>query len=479
MLNRLSISDQIKLLNNNEITSTELIESYLNEINNRDKDINAYITVTSDSALEKAESIDESRKKGEKLKSLAGIPGGIKDNICTKGILTTCASKLLCNFIPTYNATVIDRLENSDYIMLGKLNMDEFGIGGGGEYSYFGPTANPHDIKYVAGGSSSGSAASVAAFECAFSLGTDTGGSVLKPAAYCGVVGMKPTFGTISRYGMVGFAPSCEQIGIITRNIEDNAIVLNTVAGYDKKDSVSVNKGEVDYTEEIGKDIKGLKIAIPKELMETGIIHLPVRKAFDKAIDIFKSLGCIVDIISMPSLNYALPAYYILTCSECASQLSKFDGVRYGKRTDSYTTLEEMYKNTRSEGFGNEVKRRIIFGNYVLTENEAGYYKKALKVRTLIKQEYDNAFKDYNLILTPASTKVANLIGEVLSDPADVYRTDMYTAPINLAGLPAISIPCGKNTDHLPIGLLLTGGPFSEKLLYRAGHAFEKERGNI
>lgn len=455
MLNRLSISEALKLLNNREISSVELTESYLEEIKNRENEINAYITVTKELALEKARGIDKQREKGINPKPLAGIPGGIKDNIYTRGILTTCGSKILSSFIPDYNATVIDRLQDSGYVMLGKLNMDEFGIGGGGEYSYFGPTANPHDLRKVPGGSSSGSAASVAAYESAFSLGTDTGGSVLKPAAYCGVVGIKPTFGTISRFGTVGFAPTFEQIGVITRSVEDNAIVLNTIAGFDSNDPATVNRENIDYTEEIGMDIKGLKIAIPRELMEADNIQLSVRKIFDDAIKRFKDLGCSVELVSMPSLKYAISAYYILTCAESVSQLAKY--------TD------------RSDVLGKEVKRRIIFGNYVLSEKESGYHRQALKIRTLIKEEYERVFKKYNLIITPASIKTPGLIGEIPADPADVYRTDIFNMPINLAGVPSLCVPCGKTTDNLPTGLLLTGSPFSEKLLYRAGHALEKK----
>ena len=478
MLNKLSISECIEKLKKKEITATELTNAYLKEIDNRDNEINAYIKVTKDLALEKAEEIDKKREK-EVLKPLAGIPGGIKDNICTKEVNTTCASKMLKDFVPTYNATVIDRLMDNDFVMLGKLNMDEFAIGGGGEYSYYGPARNPLNPKYVAGGSSSGSAASVAAYECAFSLGTDTGGSVLKPSAYCGVVGIKPTFGTVSRYGVIGFAPSCEQTGPITRTVVDNALVLNAIAGYDKKDSASKDRGNIDFLEDINKDIKDLRIAIPKELLESDIIHQSVRKGFDQALEVFKDLGCKVDVVSMPALKNALSAYYVISCCECTSSLSRYDGVRFGYRTKEYSNMDELYKKTRREGFGHEVKRRIIFGTYVLTEKEKNYLDQAQKVRTLIALEYNNTFKNHDILLTPASPKTAPLIGEKPGDPADKYRDDIFTVPINLAGVPALSVPTFKDFRGLPMGMILTGKLHDEKTLYRAGHAFEKTRGTL
>ncbi|HHT93633.1 MAG TPA: Asp-tRNA(Asn)/Glu-tRNA(Gln) amidotransferase subunit GatA [Clostridiaceae bacterium] len=473
MPNRLSISECIKLLDNREIKVTELVNAYLREIENRDEEINAFITVTKDEALEKAEELD---RKGKRISPLSGIPGGIKDNICTKNINTTCASKMLKDFVPKYSATVYERLLDNDFVMLGKLNMDEFAIGGGGEYSYFKPVKNPYNISHMAGGSSSGSAASVAAFECAFSLGTDTGGSILKPSSYCGVVGMKPTFGTVSRYGVVGFAPSLEQTGPITRTVLDNAIVLSKIAGHDEKDPCSI-KRDLDFLQDIDKGLKGLKIAVPKELMDMDVIQRDVRKCYEKSFEIFKELGCQVDVVSMPSLQYSLSAYYAISSSESASTLARYDGIRYGHRTKEYSNIEELYEKTRGEGFGIDVKKRILFGTFLLVEKEKNYLDKARKARTILMNEYERLFKEYSIVLTPASPITAPAFGEKQSNALEKYYEDIFTTPINLCGIPALSMPVCKDSNGLPVGIILSARHYDEKTLYRFGHAFEAARG--
>lgn len=473
MPNRLSISECIKLLDNKELTATELVNAYLREIGNRAGELNAFIKVTEETALEKAVEID---KKNIRKSSLSGIPGGIKDNICTKDIPTTCASKMLLNFVPRYNATVYQRLLDNDFVMLGKLNMDEFAIGGGGEYSYFGPVKNPHNTNHIAGGSSSGSAVSVAAYQCAFSLGTDTGGSVLKPSSYCGVVGVKPTFGTVSRYGVIGFAPSFEQTGPITRTVLDNAIVLNAIAGKDEKDPASVIR-QSDFLEDVEKNLKGLEIAVPKELMEVDAIQNDVRKCFDASIDILKELGCKIDVVSMPSLKYSLSSYYAASSSESASTMARYDGIRYGYRAKEYGNIDELYEKSRGEGFGIDVKKRILVGTYLLVEKEKNYLDQARKARTLIINEYEKVFREYSVVLTPATPITAPSFGEKKGNALEKFYEDMFTTSINLSGIPALTLPVCKDSKGLPVGIIISARHHDEKTLYRVGHAFETARG--
>jgi aspartyl-tRNA(Asn)/glutamyl-tRNA(Gln) amidotransferase subunit A len=457
-----------------EVTVVEVVKSFLNRIKEEDEKIKAFITVCEDSALAMAEKVQVLFDKGEKLGPLAGIPIAIKDNMCIKGVKTTCGSKILENFISPYNATVINKLNDEHAIILGKLNMDEFAMGSSTENSAFFITKNPLNLNKVPGGSSGGSAASVADNMAVITLGSDTGGSIREPASFCGVVGLKPTYGLVSRYGLVAFASSLDQIGPISRNVKDNALMLNVVAGHDEMDSTSAKLEKKDYAKALVNDVKGLKIGIPKEYFAEGI-DKEVRIVVEKAIEEFKKLGAIVEECSIPTTKYALPTYYIIACAEASSNLGRFDGIRYGYRTKKYDNLKDIYRNSRSEGFGSEVKRRIILGTYVLSSGYYdAYYKKAQKVRTLIKKEFQELFSKYDVILTPTSPIAAFDIGSKVKNPLEMYMADILTVPINIAGVPAISIPCGKNKEEMPIGLQLIGNYFSEETLYRAAYTYEQ-----
>lgn len=406
---------------------------------------------------------------------LFGIPMGIKDNIITEGLETTCASRMLEGFVPIYEATVMKKLHNENGILIGKVNLDEFAMGGSTETSYFKKTVNPFDHKAVPGGSSGGSAAAVAAGLVPFTLGTDTGGSIRQPAAYCGVVGLKPTYGRVSRFGLVAFASSLDQIGPITRNVKDNALVLEAIAGEDEMDSTSAPDVATDFTADIGKDIKDMKIALPKEYIGEGVDE-EVKEAVLKAAETLKSLGAIVEEVSLPRTAYGIPSYYVIASAEASSNLARFDGIRYGYHSKEAQTLEELYKLSRSEGFGKEVKRRILLGTYVLSSGYYdAYYKKAQKVRTLIKNDFENVFKDYDVILGPTTPTVAFDLGAEINDPLTMYANDLLTTPVNLAGLPGISVPCGLAENGRPIGLQLIGKPFDEKTLYRVAHQYETQ----
>ena len=459
-----------------ELSSREATAAYLQAIKEKEPSIGAYLTVLEESAMKKAAEVDEKRAAGKTLSPLAGVPAGIKDNICTKGVRTTCASKMLENFVSPYNAGVIERLEEADAVLLGKLNMDEFAMGSSTENSFFKVTHNPRDLSRVPGGSSGGSAAAVAANEAAFALGSDTGGSIRQPAAFCGVVGMKPTYGTVSRYGLVAFASSLDQIGPLTRTVRDSAMVMDTIAGHDRRDSTSIKMDAVSYGEKIGQSIRGMKIALPEEFFGEGLSD-EVRKGIEEAALQFQALGAEIVKVSMPTLSHALPAYYIISSAEASSNLARFDGVRYGYRAADYDDITSLYKKTRSEGFGAEVKRRIMLGTFALSSGYYdAYYKKALQVRTLIVNDYNRIFEKCDFILSPVAPTTAYKIGEKTADPLSMYLGDIYTVPVNIAGLPSLSMPCADAPDGLPIGMQLIGRPFSEPELYRTGYAYEKTR---
>ena len=470
----LTVHELIEKLKNKELTSEEITKAYIDRINDKEKDVNAFVTTLCDEALEKAKKIDEERDNGKTNSEFAGIPIGIKDNLCTKGIRTTCSSKMLEDFISPYDATVVEKLNNKDLINLGKLNMDEFAMGASTEYSYFKKTSNPWDLKRVPGGSSGGSAAAVAADLVPWALGSDTGGSIRQPASFCGVVGLKPTYGLVSRYGLVAFASSLDQIGPITKDVTDAALLLNLIAGHDERDTTSYDIPKKDYTKSLNKDIKGLKIGIPKEYFGEGI-NPEVKEKIDEAIKMYQDLGAEVEEFSLDIAKYALATYYIIACAEASSNLGRFDGIRYGYRTSNYSDLKELYRNSRSEGFGPEVKRRIILGTYVLSSGYYdAYYKKAQQVRTLVKKEFDKAFEKYDVLLTPTSPTVAFEIGTRSNNPLEMYLADICTVSVNIAGLPGISIPCGVNSENMPIGLQLIGNKFEEEKILNAAYALEQ-----
>lgn len=468
-LYELTVHELMDKLDRKEITSEEIIKSYSKRIEEKEKDIQAFVTTTTDTAIEKARNVSRENSR------LAGIPIGIKDNICTKGVKTTCSSKMLENFIAPYNATVIEKIENEGLISLGKLNMDEFAMGASTEYSAFKTTKNPWNLQTVPGGSSGGSAAAVAANLVPWALGSDTGGSIRQPAALCGVVGLKPTYGMVSRYGLVAFASSLDQIGPITKDVEDAAILLNAISGHDEKDSTSVNLPKKDYTQNLVKDVSKLKIGVPKEFFGEGI-NEEVKTSVEKAIEQYKKLGATVEECSLNIANEALAVYYIIACAEASSNLGRFDGIRYGYRTKNFNNLKEIYKNSRSEGFGAEVKRRIILGTYVLSSGYYdAYYKKAQKVRTVIKQEFEKLFEKYDVLITPTSPTVAYEIGTKSNNPLEMYLADLCTVAVNIAGLPGISIPCGVDSQGMPIGLQLIGKPFGEETIIQAAYTYEQE----
>ena len=474
-ITNLTVHELMEKLGNNELTSEEITKAYVDRINDKEKDVNAFVTTLCDEALEKAKKMDEKRKSGDIKSNLAGIPIGIKDNLCTKGVKTTCSSRMLEDFIAPYDATVVEKLNNEDLIDLGKLNMDEFAMGASTEYSYFKKTSNPWNLKRVPGGSSGGSAAAVAAELVPWALGSDTGGSIRQPASFCGVVGLKPTYGLVSRYGLVAFASSLDQIGPITKDVTDAAILLNLIAGHDERDTTSYDMPKKDYTKALKGDVKGLKIGIPKEYFGEGI-NEEVKEKLEEAIETYKKLGAEVEEISLDIAKYALATYYIIACAEASSNLGRFDGIRYGHRAENFSNLKELYRNSRSEGFGAEVKRRIILGTYVLSSGYYdAYYKKAQQVRTLVKREFDKAFEKYDVLLTPTSPTVAFEMGTRSNNPLEMYLADICTVSVNIAGLPGISIPCGVNSENMPIGMQLIGNKFEEEKILNAAYAFEKE----
>ncbi|MDN5332219.1 MAG: aspartyl-tRNA(Asn)/glutamyl-tRNA(Gln) amidotransferase subunit [Tepidanaerobacteraceae bacterium] len=469
-LSELTIHEAHELLSKKEISSEELTKAVLDRIDKVEEDIKAFLTIDKERALEISKKVD---KEGDFSNPLAGIPVAIKDNICTKDLKTTCASKILANFVPPYDATVCEKLKSEKAVIIGKTNMDEFAMGSSTENSGFFATRNPWDVDRVPGGSSGGSAAAVAADECIFALGSDTGGSIRQPASYCGVVGLKPTYGRVSRYGLVAYASSLDQIGPITKDVRDCAIVLNAIAGWDEKDSTSVNLPVPDFTKSLVEDVKGMKMGLPKEYLGEGI-EPEVREAVLSAARVFENLGASVEEISLPHTEYALWAYYIIAPAEASSNLARYDGIRYGVRAKDSDDLIDLYKKTRSEGFGREVKRRIMLGTYALSSGYYdAYYLKAQKVRTLVKADFDRAFEKYDVIIAPTAPTPAFRIGEKTGDPLKMYMSDVCTIPVNMAGLPAISIPCGFS-GGLPVGLQIIGKPFDEATVIRAAYTFEQ-----
>ena len=469
-----TVHELMDKLEKKEITITELTKAYVDRINEKEKDVEAFVTTLTDEAISKSQEIEEMVKNGEINSRFAGIPIGIKDNMCTKGVKTTCSSKMLENFIAPYDATVIEKLNNEGIISLGKLNMDEFAMGASTEYSAFKKTKNPWNLNTVPGGSSGGSAAAVAANLVPWALGSDTGGSIRQPSAFCGVVGLKPTYGLVSRYGLVAFASSLDQIGPITKDVQDAALLLNLIAGHDEKDTTSINNEKVDYTKCLKNDVKGLKIGVPKEFFGEGI-NAEVKAKLQEAKEKYKELGAIVEECSLDIAEYALATYYIIACAEASSNLGRFDGIRYGYRTKNFENLKDIYINSRSEGFGQEVKRRIILGTYVLSSGYYdAYYKKALEVRTLVKQEFDKKFEKYDVLLTPTSPTVAFEIGTRSNNPLEMYLADICTVSVNIAGLPGISIPCGVDSKGMPIGMQLIGDKFKEETILNAAYTYEQ-----
>ena len=465
-----------KKIKEKEISVREALDAVFAQIDQTEDRYNAYVTLDKEGAYKQADAVQEKIDKGELTGALAGVPVAIKDNMCTKGLLTTCSSKILENYIPTYTASAVQNLTDAGCVIIGKTNMDEFAMGSTTETSYYGVTRNPHNPDHVPGGSSGGSAAAVALNECFFALGSDTGGSIRQPSAFCGITGMKPTYGTVSRYGLIAYGSSLDQIGPMTKNVTDCAAVLETIASYDKKDSTSMKREEYDFTSALVRDVKGLRIGLPKDYFGDGL-DSEVKAAIFKAAETFKRMGAIVEEFDLGLVQYAIPAYYIIASAEASSNLERFDGVKYGYRTKEYGDLHSMYKKTRSEGFGSEVKRRIMLGSFVLSSGYYdAYYLKALKTKALIKQEFDKAFEKYDIILAPAAPTTAPLLGSSLQDPIKMYLSDIYTISANLAGIPGLSIPCGKDNKGLPIGMQLLGGCFQEKTLLRAGFAYEKAR---
>lgn len=470
----LTVHELQQKLSQKEISITDITKAYVNRINEKEEEIDAFVTKLTDEALKKAEDIETKVNSGEINGEFAGIPIGIKDNICTKGIKTTCSSRMLENFVSPYDATVIEKLNNENLINIGKLNMDEFAMGGSTETSYFKKTKNPWDLNKVPGGSSGGSAAAVAANMVPWALGSDTGGSIRQPASFCGVVGLKPTYGLVSRYGLVAFASSLDQIGPITKDVRDSAMLLNLITGYDEKDTTSTDMPKKDYVKALTGDIKGIKIGIPKEFFGEGI-NEEVKAKLTETIEKYKKLGAEVEEFSLDIAEYSLAIYYTIACAEASSNLGRFDGIRYTYRTPEFKNLKEIYKKSRSEAFGPEVKRRIILGTYVLSSGYYdAYYKKAQQIRTLVLNEFAKAFEKYDIILTPTSPTVA-FDFDYKTNPLEMYLSDICTVSVNIAGLPGISIPCGLDSNGMPIGMQLIGNKFNEETILNVAYAMEKE----
>ncbi len=459
-----------------EVSAIEAAQEAFASIEKKEAAVNSFVTVEKERALERAKEVQKGMESGIYAGLLAGVPVAIKDNMCTKGILTTCSSKILGNYLPEFTSEAVLQLEKAGAVILGKTNMDEFAMGSTTETSAFGVTKNPWNTEHVPGGSSGGSCAAVAAEECSYALGSDTGGSIRQPSSFCGVTGMKPTYGTVSRYGLIAYGSSLDQIGPVAKDVTDCAVILETIASHDKKDSTSVKREEYDFTSALKDDVKGMKIGIPKDYFGEGL-DSEVREQVMAAAKVLEEKGAIVEEFDLSLVEYAIPAYYVIACAEASSNLARFDGVKYGYRTEEYNGLHNMYKKTRSEGFGTEVKRRIMLGSFVLSSGYYdAYYLKALRTKALIKQAFDKAFSQYDMILAPAAPTTAPRIGESLSDPIKMYLGDIYTISVNLAGLPGISLPCGKDSKGLPIGLQLIGNCFEEKKLIQAAYAFEQTR---
>ena len=460
-----------------EVTVKEAVEAVLDNIKKKEDTYHCYVTVDREGALKQAEEIQKKIDDGTLSGPLAGVPVAIKDNMCTEGLLTTCSSKILYNFVPTFTSEAVLNLQKAGAVILGKTNMDEFAMGSTTETSAYGVTRNPWNPEHVPGGSSGGSAAAVAAEECFYALGSDTGGSIRQPASFCGVVGLKPTYGTVSRYGLIAYGSSLDQIGPLCKDVTDCATILEAIASHDSKDSTSVERQDTDFTSALVEDVKGMKIGIPRDYFGEGL-NPEVKEAVLKAAEVLKEKGAIVEEFDLSLVEYAIPTYYTIAAAEASSNLERFDGIKYGYRTEEYQGLHNMYKKSRSEGFGAEVKRRIMLGSFVLSSGYYdAYYLKALRVKALIKKAFDEAFAKYDVILGPVAPTTAPKIGESLSDPIQMYLGDIYTISINLAGLPGLSIPCGRDNKGLPIGMQLIGDCFKEKNLIRAAYTYEKARG--
>ena len=462
-----------------EVTAVEATKAVLAQIEKSEEALNCYVTLDKEGALKKAEEVQKKIEAGELTGPLAGVPVAIKDNMCTEGMLTTCSSKILGNFIPTYTAEAVINLEKAGAVILGKTNMDEFAMGSTTETSAFGATKNPWNTDHVPGGSSGGSAAAVAANECFYALGSDTGGSIRQPASYCGVVGMKPTYGTVSRYGLIAYGSSLDQIGPLCKDVTDCATILETIASHDLKDSTSVERKDTDFTSALVDDVKGLKIGIPKDYFGEGL-DADVKEKVLAGANLLKEKGAVVEEFDLSLVEYAIPTYYTIAAAEASSNLERFDGVKYGFRAEDCDELHQMYKRSRSQGFGPEVKRRIMLGSFVLSSGYYdAYYLKALRVKALIKKAFDEAFAKYDMILGPCAPTTAPKIGSSLSDPIKMYLGDIYTISVNLAGLPGISVPCGVDKNGLPIGLQLIGDCFNEKKIIQAAYSYEQARGKF
>lgn len=460
-----------------EVTVKEAVEAVLDNIEKKEDTYHCYVTIDREGALKQAEEIQKKIDDGMLSGPLAGVPVAIKDNMCTEGLLTTCSSKILYNFVPTFTSEAVLNLQKAGAVILGKTNMDEFAMGSTTETSAYGVTRNPWNPEHVPGGSSGGSAAAVAAEECFYALGSDTGGSIRQPASFCGVVGLKPTYGTVSRYGLIAYGSSLDQIGPLCKDVTDCATILEAIASHDSKDSTSVERLDTDFTSALVEDVKGMKIGIPRDYFGEGL-NPEVKEAVLRAAEVLKEKGAIVEEFDLSLVEYAIPTYYTIAAAEASSNLERFDGIKYGYRTEEYQGLHNMYKKSRSEGFGAEVKRRIMLGSFVLSSGYYdAYYLKALRVKALIKKAFDEAFAKYDVILGPVAPTTAPKIGESLSDPIQMYLGDIYTISINLAGLPGLSIPCGRDSKGLPIGMQLIGDCFKEKNLIRAAYTYEKARG--
>ena len=460
-----------------EISVTEATQAYLDQIEKVENDVHSYVTIDKEGALKRAEEVQKMIDDGTLLSPLAGVPVAIKDNMCTKGTRTTCSSKILENFVPTFTSEAVLNLEKAGAVIIGKTNMDEFAMGSTTETSAYGVTKNPWNTEHVPGGSSGGSCAAVAAGEVPMALGSDTGGSIRQPSSFCGVTGMKPTYGTVSRYGLIAYGSSLDQIGPVAKDVTDCAALLQTVASYDAKDATSMKRDDYDFMSALKEDVSDLKIGIPNSYFGEGL-DPQVKESILKAADVLKARGAEVEYFDLDLIDYAIPAYYVIASAEASSNLERFDGVKYGFRAKEYEGLHDMYKKSRSEGFGPEVKRRIMLGSFVLSSGYYdAYYLKALRTKALIKQEFDRAFEKYDMILSPAAPSTAPRLGESLSDPLQMYLGDIYTVSVNLAGLPGITVPCGMDDKGLPIGMQLIGNCFSEKKLFRAAYTYEQARG--
>jgi aspartyl-tRNA(Asn)/glutamyl-tRNA(Gln) amidotransferase subunit A len=473
-LSAVSLAAKIKA---GEVTAQEAVKAVLSQIEKSEETFNCYVTLDKEGALQKAEEVQKKIERGELTGPLAGVPVAIKDNMCTEGMLTTCSSRILGNFVPTYTAEAVMNLEKAGAVILGKTNMDEFAMGSTTETSAFGVTKNPWNEEHVPGGSSGGSAAAVAAKECFYALGSDTGGSIRQPASYCGVVGMKPTYGTVSRYGLIAYGSSLDQIGPLCKDVTDCATILETIASHDIKDSTSVERKDTDFTSALTDDVKGMKIGIPKDYFGEGL-DSDVKEKVLAAAKVLEEKGAVIEEFDLSLVEYAIPTYYTIAAAEASSNLERFDGVKYGYRAQDCDELHQMYKRSRSQGFGPEVKRRIMLGSFVLSSGYYdAYYLKALRVKALIKKAFDEAFAKYDMILGPCAPTTAPKIGSSLSDPIKMYLGDIYTISVNLAGLPGISVPCGVDKNGLPIGLQLIGDCFQEKKIIQAAYSYEQARG--